>query len=358
MTGDDATRHADVDLDEHADVDLDERDGHEGPDPWAATGAGFVGLLRAEVDRFFARRLLWLVGGALVVLTALTTVALLHGNRAPSGSELAAASEQAYATALTYRENCHGNSMSDVCKAMVEPPTADELLPYHLSFVHQSNALLYAAMLLLSVLGFVVGASFVGAEWSSGGLMNLLLWQPRREAVVGAKFVVALGSALAIAVVHLTLWLLIFAGLSGAVGTPYRSGSGTAGEIAGFAGRTLLVVAAATTVGFALAWLVRRTGFALGIAAAYLFVVELGTLFAAALFQLGGLGRWRLSTYIVAWLSERYVGYNGQRCDPGLGCTSAPPLVVLKDAGATVLVVTIVVGAVAALVSARHRDVA
>jgi hypothetical protein len=187
--------------------------------------------------------------------------------------------------------------------------------------------------------------------------MNLLLWRPRREAVLGAKLVVALGASLAIAVVHVTVWLLVFAGLSGAVGTPYRPGSAAAGAIAGFAGRTLLVVAAATTVGFALAWLVRRTGLALGIAAVYLFVVELGALFATALFQTGGLGRWRLSTYIVAWLSEVYVGYDGTRCDAGLGCTPAPPLVVGKDTGATVLVVMIVVGVVAALLSARHRDV-
>ena len=33
---------------------------------------------------------------------------------------------------------------------------------------------------------FVIGASFVGAEWNSGGMMNLLLWRPQRLTGAGA----------------------------------------------------------------------------------------------------------------------------------------------------------------------------
>ena len=36
---------------------------------------------------------------------------------------------------------------------------------------------------ILALVGFVIGASFVGAEWSTGGMMNLLLWRPKRLTV-------------------------------------------------------------------------------------------------------------------------------------------------------------------------------
>ena len=40
---------------------------------------------------------------------------------------------------------------------------------------------------LLALVAFVIGASFVGAEWNSGGMMNLLLWRPQRLQVLGTK---------------------------------------------------------------------------------------------------------------------------------------------------------------------------
>ena len=33
----------------------------------------------------------------------------------------------------------------------------------------------------------MIGASFVGAEWNSGGMMNLLLWRPQRLKVLSTK---------------------------------------------------------------------------------------------------------------------------------------------------------------------------
>jgi len=43
---------------------------------------------------------------------------------------------------------------------------------------------------VLALVAYIVGASFVGAEWSSGGMMNLLLWRPRRLQVLGTKLAV------------------------------------------------------------------------------------------------------------------------------------------------------------------------
>ena len=50
---------------------------------------------------------------------------------------------------------------------------------------------------MLALFGFAVGASFVGAEWHSGGMMNLLLWRPRRLALLAQKLGALLLSVLA-----------------------------------------------------------------------------------------------------------------------------------------------------------------
>ena len=48
------------------------------------------------------------------------------------------------------------------------------------------NGMRIAADILFS-LSVVVGASFVGAEWTSGGMSSVLVWEPRRERVFGMK---------------------------------------------------------------------------------------------------------------------------------------------------------------------------
>jgi hypothetical protein len=53
---------------------------------------------------------------------------------------------------------------------------------------------LVGAVVSVSVVAFVVGASFAGAEWAAGTMAALLFWEPRRLRVLLAK-IAALGSA-------------------------------------------------------------------------------------------------------------------------------------------------------------------
>ena len=56
------------------------------------------------------------------------------------------------------------------------------------------------------VVAVLVGASFVGAEYRSGTVENLLLWEPRRARVLLTKFVAGFGSSVVLTYL-LLVWL-------------------------------------------------------------------------------------------------------------------------------------------------------
>jgi hypothetical protein len=63
----------------------------------------------------------------------------------------------------------------------------------------------------LLVVSFIVGASFVGAEWGSGAMTTLLTWEPRRGRVLLAKLaacaiVTALAAAFVLALLAIVYW--------------------------------------------------------------------------------------------------------------------------------------------------------
>jgi ABC-type transport system involved in multi-copper enzyme maturation permease subunit len=123
------------------------------------------------------------------------------------------------------------------------------------------------------VIAWVIGASFIGAEWQKGTMTTLLTWEPRRVRVALAK---VLACALAVAGISLALQaflalVLLPAGLGGsmdgtnsewlreAVGIWLRAGAGAAifGALA-----------------FSVAEVGRSTGAALGFGFAYFAVAE------------------------------------------------------------------------------------
>lgn len=128
------------------------------------------------------------------------------------------------------------------------------------------------------VLAFVLGASSGGAEWSSRSMTLQLLWEPRRVRLLTLKWAALALVTAATAATALGLGLGI-----GAVSAPLRGQwgrsegglpSGFWPELAGTAGRGLVLVVLAGSFGFAIAMLVRNTGAALGTAFVYFAVLE------------------------------------------------------------------------------------
>jgi ABC-type transport system involved in multi-copper enzyme maturation permease subunit len=109
------------------------------------------------------------------------------------------------------------------------------------------------------ILGWLFGASFVGAEWHAGTVTTLLTWEPRRTRVIVAKVTAAV-----VSVFILSLLLQAVLGADGA----------WAIEAAGVALRVALLSSIFAGVGFGLASIGRNTAAALGVGFGYIVIVE------------------------------------------------------------------------------------
>jgi len=124
---------------------------------------------------------------------------------------------------------------------------------------------------------WLLGSSFVGAEWRAGTMTTLLTWEPRRWRVILSKAVTA---ALTGAVFTFVLQCAIAAMLlPGAL----KHGSATIDSavlhgVGGVLGRGAAVAAMAAVVGLAIGSLGRNTAFGLGVGFVYLAILEGGLL--------------------------------------------------------------------------------
>lgn len=251
----------------------------------APTPAG--GLWRAEALRFRSRRFIrLLLGLALLGWLVAVAVGLTHFGRA-DGADLAAAraqQQQVVSESQAGRQQClqDPNRPKDIPveQACGEPVTADQIpleqfLPHPpFSFAEQATdgALGFGAV--AAVLGFLIGATWIGAEWSSRSVVALLFWEPRRMRVVGAKVGVLAGAAALLGVLVQAAWLamawIVYAVAGDGAGMP----AGLWGHLLALDGRSVLLTVLAALVGFGLANLTRNTGAALGVGFVYFAVVE------------------------------------------------------------------------------------
>jgi hypothetical protein len=253
----------------------------------AGTKSRSGGLLRAEVRRFRSRRFIRL----LLVLALLgwlvaVAVGLSHYGR-PGAADLAAARQQAaqvVADANSGREQCLNDPQrpGDVPVEQVcgEPVTAadiplDQFLPHPpFSFAEQATSGGLGFGAVAAVLGFLIGATWIGAEWSSRSIVALLFWEPRRMRVVGAKAGVLAGAAALLGVVAQAAWLAMAGILSARAGDGGRLPAGFWEHLLALQGRSVMLTVLAALAGFGLANLIRNTGAALGVGFVYFAVVE------------------------------------------------------------------------------------
>lgn len=119
----------------------------------------------------------------------------------------------------------------------------------------------------LVMLGWLVGASSIGAEWTHRTITALLTWEPRRIRVLAAKAVAAaLYSAVLIALIQLVFTAVFYLGS--------LDNGFDGGDYVRVSGRIFFVSVIASVLGFGLATIGKNTAAALGGGMAYLLVVE------------------------------------------------------------------------------------
>jgi ABC-2 type transport system permease protein len=339
-----------------------------------------MNLFRAEFTRFFARRfvrlmLVFLLGllGAIALGYAVNTQPIDDEARRQARelavaqiAQMRASMEQEYQRCLTDITTNPGNyppgfTCEEIRFKGAEPDPdewAQGNLPPQFRFVDESDSVLYLAAAILCLFAFVVGASFVGAEWTTGGMTNLLLWRPSRIPVFLTKLTTGLGAILAVGVVYMAAWV-------GTLWTIAVTRGSTEGATAGFwrsigltSARTLALMLVAAALGFALASLGRHTAMALGVFLAYTVIFELGTrlVFAAVGFSFPE--RFTLLTYVVAWMGKTYTLYDYDVCRFAFDVCEPERYVITWSTSAWVLGGLVALFGGMALVSFRRRDVA
>ncbi|MET8041733.1 ABC transporter permease subunit [Micromonospora sp. NPDC005215] len=314
-----------------------------------------MNLVRAELERLSSRRFVQLMVVLLALAFAVTAATTLAGSHKPSADEMNSARAQATdarQSMETAFQQCLARQNGTLPQAdmdqyfprecsEIDPvrqerlPIAADYLPGVFSFAQQALPLLYFLIAFLVLFGFLVGASYIGADLNSGGVVNLLLWRPRRLTVLGAKLGTLLGTVLVLALLASVAYLATFWVIGQTAGLPGRLDGDFWRSLGAVHARGLVLVLLASALGFAIATLGRHTSAALGAFAAYAVLWELGARLVLEIVDARRPDQLMLSSHIGAWLNGEATFWDPQRCsgtdycDGSYSLTWGPALLVL-----------------------------
>ncbi|GAA1880612.1 ABC transporter permease subunit [Asanoa iriomotensis] len=337
-----------------------------------------MSLPKAEVRRLFKRRVTRIFLAITVIGLALFPLAFTINSKPATAERRAAAEAQAQrefelATAQfeQMRTECEAakargetgldDRYGPDCGAGYGPQqewfSAQQYMDYEFNFRDEFQPSLAVLAGILAMVAFVVGASFVGAEWHTGGMMNLLLWRPRRVPVLLTKLGVLVGSMLGVTAVLGALWTVAFWAIGrfdGQLGV-LTPGVWQSIGLTGLRGVTLVLLAA--TIGFCLASIGRHTAMALGVGIGAIVVSEIGLRIVFELLRVQFGDRYILSTYLVAWFEKSMTIIDYRACNFVNGPCTPPEYVVTWQQSSVLLGAVLVLGVFGAVWSMRRRDV-
>ena len=228
-------------------------------------------LVAAEISRLFSRR-----------FTAIALIALLLGlggyqlvvnvSLSPATGEQLAAAQRAYEQSHKdwvdnhekYERDCRDTGGTPEECTIPEPTLAD-FSAGPMPFKEAARTALEVSTVVVALAAFMIAASFIGAEYSSGSIANWLTFVPRRGRVFWSKLLTVLGFAALLGAFAGALVLFAAAALARLYGSPIES----VAELGAMGGRGVLAVIGFTVLGFCAALLTRRTAGAIGVLLGY-----------------------------------------------------------------------------------------
>ena len=335
-----------------------------------------MSLYKAESRRLVKRRFTkWLVIGSLVVLAAIA-VGVFLTNQKVGPAQVATAQakadrefQQVTRQAAQEQQQCQaaqgtsnaGNYPPD-CAQMYTPTREDfdyhNYMPSTFEFRKTYKVMVTTLAAIFALMAFVIGASFVGAEWSSGGMMNLLLWRPQRLKVLGTKLAALLVGLAALTTVALAAWTGFFWLVGRLRGDTSGTTSGAWQSIALTEVRALVLVLAAGALGFGLASLGRHTAMALGAAIGVVILFQFGLVTVLSLANVKFAEAFLVPFWVAAWMDKSVTLENYNSCDFSAtqGCLPETLTITWPTAGGVLAaVIVLVVGA--AMWTMRSRDI-
>jgi ABC-2 type transport system permease protein len=244
--------------------------------------AGVTRLIWAEITRLLSRRL---TGIAMIVILLGVAGFQLVVNDAlsPQSGRERAAAERSYQQAHQdwaagreqYEKECRDSGASaDEC--VIPEPTLAEFTGDSTPFKETASTALKLSTLFVALVTFTIAASFIGAEYSTGSIINWLTFVPRRSHVFWSKLLAVAGFAVLLGTLAATLVLGASLLLARLHGSPVEA----VPELAGIGLRGVLPVVVLAVLGFCVGLLTRHTAGAIGIllAAVVFCVVRIGAL--------------------------------------------------------------------------------
>ena len=327
-----------------------------------------IRLTKVEVRRLFSRRLTVIALLGALALTGLMLFAGYQQAKPLTGAEITAnrtqfdqarkdfdlnGAQQVKDCLTQQAEVQKTDPKADLGCAGMEPKWETWGKP-QAKFATMMPNILLAASYLMAFVGFVVGAGFLGAEFSSGAMANWLTFEPRRMRVFASKLSAA---GLGLAPVTVALLGLLTGGVWLIVGH-FGSTAGTTAKVWGDLGmmgaRSLALALVSAVTGAAIGVLVRHTAAVLGIAVAYLVLVE--AVFGQAL---QGFRPWLVSLNFQSWL-EHSARYFVQVCKTdaqgNYNCQGVEKILTFGHSTAYLGIMVVLIIGLAAVVF-RRRDV-
>jgi ABC-type transport system involved in multi-copper enzyme maturation permease subunit len=339
------------------------------PEDGATLGRG--SLVRSEAHRFVSRRfirwLLLLATAAYVVITVLVGLTQFAKSSDEGLAQARARIDQAVAEQNSSREPCINDPnrpkdvpVEDVCGPEAKASdfrVADFMDPKPFVLRDALPGASIAVGVATAALAFLIGATYVGAEWSSRSMVALLFWEPRRMRVMAAKVGVLAAAAALIGVAGQLVWLASAELLAATRGTSAGLPKTFWSDLVGQQARIVLFVVIMALLGFGIANLIRNTAASLGVGFVYIAILEPAVRIFRPRWQ-----EWLYTDNVVALLSK-----NGNHIvldnSPSSGrATSSDPIIAPHELvmsnlhGALVLGLVTAVIVLAGIVSFQRRD--
>lgn len=328
-----------------------------------------IRLLGVELTRLRWRRAVLILLGVCFVVPAIIWGGLTWNTRPVSDTDLRNAQEQVDRDRAAMQgeiDRCiqHpkqygiGKELDEAtlrgrCEEMMGPQLDWYLYRPQLDVAEERTNSGAGVITVLIGLVMLIGTTFVGHDWNSGSMSNQLLFETRRLRVWGAKALVVF----AVGLVTSALALAGFWAATAAVAAQrdLEVAPGTWDLIRDSAVRGALLAALAGVGAYALTMLFRSTVATLGI----MFGASIGaTILIGVIFQQQA-ERWMLHSNVQAWLFDGYDYYDESLCRGGSfsGDGSECMAHLSQSAGATYLLVLLVVAIALSVWSFRRRDV-
>lgn len=324
----------------------------------------FGRLVTTELRRLAARLFTRILLGICVVGYVIAVVFLFQTHAQPTTADLAQATAQ--------RDQQISQIAAQVAQCLKAPggsqeqcgtvPTAadfpvDQFLantPFQPTQVPDYTTAVGAAVALAA---FALGATFIGAEWSSKNLIAWLFYEPRRLRLMAAKLLAVTSVVLMLSIIAQVVWAFTARLLLSARGLPVSTLGADAAhfwsDVLGVQVRAALLVLPCVWLGFGLANSIRNTAAALGIAFVYFAVLE------NVLRSISpSLQPYLLVTSIAAWATKGGVTVFGRdQFNQGSGFVQPQTIHVSNLHGGLTLLVYAAVVLGVSLVLFRRRDI-